>query len=204
MRLRYLYIGTKSKVRGHPKEFDGTIDLSHLLPLVTETYDWDGTDVPIHYALVYAVMLKRKLKVVIVDFLSSDKKTQSRKFIFSTDCSMWSTDVIALYRSRFQIEFLFRAAQQYTLLTACQARNAAAISFAFTLSLSVINVSKFFGTHPNLHLSISACKLLLHNALLIERFLSMFGNAPTIDKNQGQKEHYFKELMLFGLKATPQ
>lgn len=67
VRLRYLYIGTKSKVRGCPKEFDGTIDLSHLLPLVTETYDWYGKDVPLHSALVYAVMLKRKLKVVIVE-----------------------------------------------------------------------------------------------------------------------------------------
>ena len=81
-------------------------------------------------------------------------------------------------------------------------RDTKAMDFAFNLSLSAINVAKAFAKQYNLDLSIADCKLLLHNALLIERFLSMFGNAPNLNKNQGQKEHYFKELMLFGLKAT--
>ena len=105
---------------------------------------------------------------------------------------MSAKDVIDIYRSRFQIEFLFRDAKQFTGLCHCQSRNIEAMDFAFNLSLSAINVARAFGKQNKLNLSIADYKLLFHNALLIERFLSTFG----------QTEHYFKDLMLFGLKAT--
>ncbi len=82
------------------------------------------------------------------------------------------------------------------------ARDTCAMDFAFNLSLSAINVAKAFGKQNNLNLYIADCKLLFHNALLIERFLSTFGNAPDVHKNTWQKEHYFQDFMQFGLRAT--
>jgi hypothetical protein len=204
VRLRYLYTGPKTGKRGRTKKFDGDIDLTNLKEKVftTESYDWDGVEVTIHSAVVCAVSLKRNVKVVIVDFDDPDKKTQTRKVFFSTDCSMSAKDVIDIYRSRFQIEFLFRDAKQFTGLCHCQSRNIEAMDFAFNLSLSAINVARAFGKQNKLNLSIADSKLLFHNALLIERFLSTFGQTPNLHKNPGQKEHYFKDLMLFGLKAT--
>lgn len=204
VRLRYLYTGEKTGKRGRPKKFDGDVSLTNLKEKVftTETYDWDGAEVTIHSAVVYAVSLERNVKVVIVDFDDPDKKTQTRKVFFSTDCSMSAKDVIDIYRSRFQIEFLFRDAKQFTGLCHCQSRNIEAMDFAFNLSLSAINVARAFGKQNKLNLSIADCKLLFHNALLIERFLLTFGKTPNLHKNPGQKEHYFKDLMLFGLKAT--
>ena len=204
VRLRYLYTGKKTGKKGRPQKFDGDIDLTNLKEKVftTESYDWDGVEVTIHSAVVYAVSLKRNVKVVIVDFDDSDKKTQTRKVFFSTDCSMSAKDVIDIYRSRFQIEVLFRDAKQFTGLCHCQSRNTEAMDFAFNLSLSAINVARAFGKQNKLNLSIADCKLLFHNALLIERFLSTFGKTPNLHKNPGQKEHYFKDLMLFGLKAA--
>ena len=76
------------------------------------------------------------------------------------------------------------------------------MDFAFNLSLSAINVARAFGKQNDLNVSIADDKLLFHNALLIERFLSTFGQTPNLHKNPGQKEHYFKDLILFGLKAT--
>ena len=76
------------------------------------------------------------------------------------------------------------------------------MDFAFNLSLSAINVARAFGKQNDLNLSIADCKLLFHNAMMIESFLSTFGNALNLHKNPGQKEHYFKDLMLFGLKAA--
>ncbi|MBR3646979.1 MAG: transposase [Paludibacteraceae bacterium] len=204
VRLKYLYTGEKTSKRGRPKQFDGVVDLTNLKEDVfsTESYDWDGVEVKIHSAVVYAVSLKRNVKVVIVDFDDSDKKTLTRKVFFSTDCSMSAKDVIDIYRSRFQIEFLFRDAKQFTGLCHCQSRNIEAMDFAFNLSLSAINVARAFGKQNDLNLSIADCKLLFHNAMMIESFLSTFGNAPNLHKNQGQKEHYFKDLLLFGLKAA--
>lgn len=204
VRLMCLYTGEKTRGKGRPKKYDGNVDLAKLRKdvFVSETYDWDGKQVTIHSAVVYAVSLKRDVKAVIVDFEDPDKKTQTRKIFFSTDCSMSAKDVIDIYRSRFQIEFLFRDAKQFTGLCHCQARDEMALDFAFNLSLSAINVAKAFGKQNNLKLSVADCKLLFHNALLIERFLSTFGKMPNMHKNHGQKEHYFKDLLLFGLKAA--
>ncbi len=107
-----------------------------------------------------------------------------------------------VYRPRFQIEFLFRDAKQFTGLTHCQARDEKALDFAFNLSLSAVNVAKEVCRRQNLNLSIADFKSLIHNTMMIERFLSMFGRIPNINKNQRLKEHYVKELMLYGLKTT--
>ena len=145
--MRYLYSGKKTGKKGRPQKFDGDVDLTNLKEKVftTETYDWDGVEVTIHSAVVYAVSLKRNVKVVIVYFDNPDKKTQTRKVFFSTDCSMSAKDVIDIYRSRFQIEFLFRDAKQFTELCHCQSRSTEAMDFAFNLSLSAINVARAFG-----------------------------------------------------------
>ena len=132
----------------------------------------------------------------------SEKDSLMRKVFFSTDCSISAKEVIDIYRSRFQIEFLFRDAKQFTGLCHCQARDTRALDFAFNLSLAAINIAKAFCRHYNLNFSIADLKLLMHNAMMIERFLSMFGNLPNVHKNQGLKEHYFKDLLLYGLKAS--
>ena len=68
VRLRYLYAGEKTGKKGRPQKFDGNVDLTNLKEKVftTETYDWDGVEVTIHSAVVYAVSLKRNVKVVLL------------------------------------------------------------------------------------------------------------------------------------------
>lgn len=204
VRLRYLYTGEKTGKKGRPKMFDGDIDINCLREDIfkEDTYDWDGHVVKVHSAVVYAVSLKRNVKVVIVDFENTDKKTQTRKVFFSTDCELSAKEVIDVYRSRFQIEFLFRDAKQFTGLTHCQSRDMRTLDFAFNLSLSAINVAKAFCKANKLDISIADLKLLMHNAMMLERFLSMSAKTPNIHKNQGLKEHDFKELLLFGLKSA--
>ena len=115
---------------------------------------------------------------------------------------MTTQEIIDIYRSRLQIEFLFRDAKQFTGLNHCQARNEQAMDFAFNLSLASINVVKAFAKEQNLNLYKTDSKLLMHNAIMIQRFLSAFVEIQKKKKNQGLKEHYFKELMLFGLKSS--
>ena len=204
VRLRYLYTGEQTGKRGRPKRFDGMVDLTKLRKGIfeKEVIVWDKQEVTVYSAVLYAVSLKRKVKAVIVNFEDDDKKTQTRKVFFSTDCTMSAKDVIDIYRSRFQIEFLFRDAKQFTGLTHCQARDEKALDFAFNLSLSAINVAKAVCRQQNINLSIADFKLLINNTIMVERFLSMFGQMPNINKNKRLKEHYVKELMLFGLKYS--
>ena len=61
---------------------------------------------------------------------------------FSTDLELPALDIFNYYKARFQIEFIFRDAKQFTGLTDCQARNKEALNFHFNISLSVLNVIK--------------------------------------------------------------
>lgn len=48
--------------------------------------------------------------------------------------------ILSFYKSRFQIEFLFRGAKQFTGLTHCQVRDEQKLDFHFNLSLAAINL----------------------------------------------------------------
>lgn len=83
-----------------------------------EDYCVDGKLVyKMYWADVWAVSLEREVRVVIVDYVDTEKKRQSRKSFFCTDLSMSACDIFDLYRTRFQIEFVFRDAKQFTGLT---------------------------------------------------------------------------------------
>lgn len=191
----------KRPVKKHPKQYDGVVDKKTTQRcLQEEVYNWDGQEAIVYSAVVNAVNMNRNVKIVIIDVEDPDKKTQTRKVFFSRDCSMSAKDVIDIYRSLFQVEFLFRDTKQFTGLCHCQARDKRALDFAFNLSLAAINVANAFCRQYNLNLSIADLKLLMHNVMMIERLLSMFGKIPNLCKNQ--KEHYFKDLLLYGLKAA--
>ena len=46
------------------------------------------------------------------------------------------------YRLRFQIEFIFRDAKQFTGLSDCQARDAKKLDFHFNASFTALNLAK--------------------------------------------------------------
>jgi hypothetical protein len=50
--------------------------------------------------------------------------------------------VVRYYRSRFQIEFLYRDAKQFTGLTSCQARSEDKLDFHFNAALTAVNLAK--------------------------------------------------------------
>ena len=127
-----------------------------------------------------------------------DKKAQSRKVFFSTDTSKSAIDIFEIYRTRFQIEFLYRDAKQYTGLCNCQSRNSGTLDFAFNMSLSTINIARQFGTQYSTTLSVGDVKVLLHNAAMVERLFSMFGNSPNLKINNTD----FKELLFYGVRAA--
>ena len=105
VRLKYLYTGPKTGKKGHPKKFTGPVDLKSLDKSVFGTTSQE--DVILHSAVVWAVSLQREIKVVIADYIDSDKKTQSRKVFFSTDTGTNAIDIFDVYRTRFHIEFLY-------------------------------------------------------------------------------------------------
>ncbi len=196
VRLKYLYTGPKTGKKGHPKKFTGSVDLKSLDKSIFETITREGFT--LHSGSVWAVSLKREVKVVIAEYIDPEKKTQIRKVFFSTDTDMSAVDIFDIYRTRFQIEFLYRDSKQFTGLCNCQSRDVNAMDFAFNMSLSTINVARQFGKDYGMDLSVSDVKLLLHNAAMVERIFSTFGKSPNLMKNNTD----FKELLFYGLRAA--
>ena len=96
---------------------------------------------------------------------------QGHKLYFSTDENMSGKDVIEYYRTRFQIEFNFRDAKQFTGLTDSQARSSEKLDFAYNASFAAVNVAKTVRKHFAPELSIGELKSLMVNTYYLKRIL---------------------------------
>lgn len=196
--LKYLYTGPKTGKRGRPKTVDGKVDLNNLrMDAFTEEHytQSDGREATLYSAVVWATSLKRKVRVVVVDCMEPGKKTQKRKVFFSTDTAMSAIDILETYSTRFQIEFLLRDAKQVTGLTHCQSRKKESIEFALNMSLTAVNVAREFAKQQKLDLSVANVKTLIHNAMMMRKFLLMSGIPPKRLFNSND----FKDLLYYGV-----
>jgi len=196
--LKYLYTGQPTGRKGRPKKFDGQVNLKELRKDVfkEEIYDCpEGGTTVLHSAVVWATSLKSNVRVVIVDCPEKGKKTQTRKIFFSTDVNMQPRDIMDIYRTRFQIEFLIRDAKQFTGLCHCQSRKKEKLDFAFNCSLTAINVAREFARRHGDGLSVAGVKTLMHNAMMLELFFKKSGHKP----NKLLNTNDFKELLYYGV-----
>ena len=106
---------------------------------------------------------------------------------------MSGKDVIEYYRTRFQIEFCFRDAKGFTGLIHCQARDVAKLSFHFNASLTSVNLAKMMSKERGIPFSMASCKTMMHNAYLLERFISVSGIKP----NRRLNDKLVKEVVEF-------
>ena len=111
---------------------------------VSENITSDDKVVTLYSSVVWSVGLGAQGQGGHCWLLEPGKKTQERKVFFSTDTSMSAKDIMDIYWSRFQIEYLYRDAKQFAGLTHCQSRKRESLDFAFNMSLSSINVARFF------------------------------------------------------------
>ena len=123
---------------GRPKRYDGKVDFKDLSRFVYEGAV--AKDLHVYTQTLWHVSLKRTLRVVLLLNTSKDKPRYI--LLFSTDLFLTGCEILELYKLRFQIEFLFRDAKQFTGLTDCQARDAKALSFHFNTSLAAVNLAK--------------------------------------------------------------
>jgi hypothetical protein len=67
-------------------------------------------------------------------------KTKQYALLASTDLEQSAQQILTYYQLRFQIEFIFRDAKQFTGLTHYQAQSDEKLDFHFNLSLAALNV----------------------------------------------------------------
>ena len=199
--LKYLHTGEPTGKRGRPKKHGSKVDPNNLdkdVFALVETQD--GTI--LHTALLYSVSLERNIRIAHLQ-TSNDKGKTGYKLYFCTDIEMDAQRILHYYRSRFQIEFLYRDAKQHTGLNDCQARSENKLHFQFNAALSAINIAKAvhwisIPREQRKAFSMNDIKTMNHNALLLERFFTMFGLNPHLAKNQ----KHVKELLYYGTIAA--
>ena len=197
--LKWLYQGEYSGC-GRSKIYDGKInfddDLSrfeHITSLENNT--------ELYSAIVYSVSLKREIRVVIIR--PSDLNISTRAILFSTDINLHALKILSYYRARFQIEFLFRDAKQYTGLTHCQSRCSEAIDNQVNASLSALNLLKIEDrnekkTAGKTVISIASWKRRKSNQHLLSRVFNRLG----VNLSSIKVCNVYEELSDYGLIAS--
>lgn len=184
--LKFLYDGPQKR-RGNRRRYDGKVDLSDPSRFTfVETLE-DG--VSLYTAVVWSVSLKRRIRLA---YLRKAQDGASRYVVlFSSDTDIDPLHLYRGYAARFQIEFIFRDARQFTGLADCQARSPEALDSHVNASLMALSLAKaaLLSTQAKTEaeaeaeppsFSIASFKRQALNQHLLDLFTTMFDLEPTL------------------------
>ena len=134
--LYYIYRGESTGLRGRPKTLDGKIKMQQIDKRRVKLC-FENDEIKIYEGIVFSKSLKRKIKLAYLELNSGGYAV-----LFSTDLNLDGQTIYLYYKSRYQIEFLFRDAKQFTGLTQCQARSENKMHFHFNASLTAVSIAK--------------------------------------------------------------
>jgi len=175
--LLYIYKGEQTGKKGRPRKYAGKVDYDNLDMKAFWKMDYDLDGGTCYAGYVYSKALKRNVKVVI--WYSADRKR--RKIFFTTDYTLSYTNIIKVYRARFQEEFCFRDCKDYLSLCKCQARDTRKLEFNYNMSFTALNCMKYVAKQNGVDFSISNMKTLMHGEFLMNRFICVSGICPDSD-----------------------
>lgn len=200
--LKYLYNGPKKSRRGAPRKFDGKINIKQ--PDKSRiTLEYDDEHCKVYSGVVWSTRLKRKIKIAYVEWWKDAKYSGQYAVLFSTDLQLDGYLIYQYYKSRFQIEFLYRDAKQYTGLNHCQARDEIKLHFHFNASLTTVSLAKAIHylsvpREQRSSFSMEDVKTLYANKIMAQR---IFSNLD-LDVNCKKIRTIYMDALFFGRKAA--
>ena len=199
--LKYLYRGPPTGKRGRPGKYAGKVITENIDTNYFELIE-QNQEATVYSAVVYSKALKRNIRLVHVTY-ASNKGKLIRKLYFSTDTQMAALEILDCYQSRFQIEFLYRDAKQYTGLNDSQARSENKLNFHFNAALTTINIAKVehWLSQPKEErkpFSMADIKTMNHNRLLLQRLIDLFG----VNTYSAKNRNHLNELIYYGTIAA--
>jgi hypothetical protein len=185
--LKYLYDAKPTGKPGRPKLFDGKVDFKDFSKWQCISNEKTDKQITTTYtAFLFAVALKRKIRVVAVRITIKGKT--SRHLFFSTDTDLTPKVILAFYQARFQIEFCFRDAKQFSGLLDSQSRQSQAIHFHWNMALLVVTLTRLeqLSCHQkpldSFVFSIEDAKHRAYNEFFAEKIFSFFPLQHTSQK----------------------
>lgn len=202
--LKYLYQGKPTGKAGRPKQFEGKVDFKDFSKwqeiVNTET-------LRIYSQTLYNLRLKRQVQVVcLLHYVKTKdgKLKEKRNLFFSTDTQQLSQDILDIYHARFQIEFCFRDAKQFSGLNDCQSRHAEAIDFHWNMAFFAVNLTRVEqrlshqGQADTFVFSMEDAKRRAYNEFFAQKIFRFFPQSMTFDYYQSQLD----SLLNLGVKAA--
>jgi hypothetical protein len=197
--LRYLYHGPPRSGPGRPKQYDGKVQWADLSRFEQVASGDEG--IVLYTQVVNHRQFQRNIRVVVVVETGPNRSA----VLFSTDIDLAAARLYRYYKARFQIEFLFRDAKQFTGLSDCQARSQAKLAFHFNMSLMAVTFAKLEARQDAQdHLpafSMARLKRRYFNQHLIERILTTLAEGTTLDKSSPAYERLCNYGTITGLAA---
>ncbi|QZT38009.1 transposase [Halosquirtibacter xylanolyticus] len=199
--LKYYYTGSKTGKRGRPRVYGDKVNCKEIdekyFDLVEETETYT-----LYSAVVYSISLKRKIRLAYYQSLNGKGKTDYKMY-FSTDINLEPTKIYDYYKKRFQIEFIYRDAKQYTGLNDCQAQSENKLHFHFNMSMTSVNIAKIADwldqeSIQQSPFSLNNIKKLNFNELMLNVFLSKIG----VNTNLQKIQKVIKKIRLYGTNAA--
>lgn len=210
--LQYLYTGPKTGQKGAPKKYDGKMDVKNpdfsKMKIV-----FANEEVRIYDVVVYCKFLDRTIRLAYTQWVNK-KGEFTVKLYCSTDINLPAWMIVKYYKARFQEEFLFRDAKQFTGLLDCQARSSNKMEFHWNCSLTAVNIAKVHHLQEMATLkkealekgeafkpkpfSMSDIKTRCHNQALLERFIQILPSNTKLQLN----DDLLKEIISFGCIAA--
>jgi len=180
--LQYIYVGPHPKRKGAKTKYDGKLDPKNL----KESYFTccvEEEDYRLYEGTLYSASLKRNLKIAIMHTYDKEDKVKKAKIFCSTDLSLSGAEILCYYKARFQIEFLYRDAKQYTGLEHCQSRNKEKLHFHFNTALTTVSLVKalYHLTQPietRKPFSMADIKTQYFNELMFDLIICQCGISP--------------------------
>ena len=194
--MRYLYTGPKrEKGSGRQKIYDGKVNWQDVSRF---TYHHTQGDIALYSLVINHKCFKRNLKVVV---LVNEKIKHKKNYVilFSTDTHLDAQTILMYYKARFQIEFIFRDAKQFTGLSDAQTRDQKRLDYHFNAALTTLNLSKAEhhqaqGDTPPKPFSMASIKACYFNAFFLEKIFAIFD----LDRRCIKKSPKYQYLINYG------
>ena len=171
--LMWLYKG-ENKGLGRPKKYDGKVDFDNDLNRFDKIESLDD-DLDIYASTVFSKRFSCPIKLVMMRWSRNGKIGMA--LLYSTDVNLEAKVLIRYYKARFQIEFLFRDAKQFTGFGNCQSCRKEAVNMHINTSLTTLNLLKvedriYKNSDDQTVISIASWKRRKYNQHFMKIFLS--------------------------------
>jgi Transposase DDE domain len=175
--LKFQFEGEHPTRRGPKSKYGAKVTYDDLSLWKKAGKDEKYGYLDIYYHVCFSPHFNRWLMVVLV----YNTKTKQYALLASTDLKQSAQQILSYYQLRFQIEFLFRDAKQFTGLMHCQARGEDRLDFHFNLSLAALNVINVQHILDDKALSINNLIRLTYNQRLLQNLLTQLSKKPELE-----------------------